>query len=121
MSELKLDAYEQYWREAAICALEEAGIDINGITSGQWDEIGTALRTSEQCRSQAFYTPESPLRSENERLSRKLKWERELEQCRECKGQGRLRYNAGPWAVDTGCHVCGGAGKIHPRSEREPA
>lgn len=117
---MNLDHYDRYWREAVMVAYEEAGCDIHAVTNDQWDEIACALRTSQECMSQAFYQPESPLIRENERLSDKLKWERELEGCQECKGRGRLEYLAGPWAVNTGCHVCHGTGKVHPRGEREP-
>lgn len=84
-------------------------------------EIGESLATSAECQSLAFHVPENPLIGENDRLSRKLKWERECEQCGTCRGRGRIQYSTGPWAINTGCHVCHGAGKVHPRGEREPA
>jgi len=116
----QLDCYEEYWREAAMCALEEAGVDIKVISSEQFDEVGRALRTSEECRSLAFHTPEHPAVGERDRLQRRLKWQQELEHCEPCKGTGRIRYNAGPWSIDTGCDRCRGAGKRHPRNELEP-
>lgn len=116
------DARAEYWREAMEYAFDGAGLwrVIEGLTSEQREEIGASLATSAECQSLAFYTPENPMIAENRRLERRLKWTRELEGCSTCGGQGRLQYNAGPWAVNTGCHTCHGAGKVHPRGELEP-
>lgn len=118
----KADPRAAYWREAVEYAFE--GVDlwhvIKDLPADKLDEIGASLATSAECESLAFHTPENPLKSENERLARKLKWQREMEHCDPCNGSGRLRYSAGPWLVDTGCAKCHGAGKVHPRGELEP-
>lgn len=117
------DAREAYWREAFEISMEEAGCGhlLKQMTEDQIKEVAWGIEGSHDNIGLAFHVPENPLRSENDRLSRKLKWERELNHCAPCNGSGRLQYNAGPWAVDTGCHHCSGAGKVHPRGERCPA
>ena len=112
------DAHDEYWRECVAIALDEAGVT---ATAEQIKEIAWAVRGGHENIDLAFYVPENPLKSENERLSRKLKWERDLVGCGECGGRGRLEYYTGPWAVNTKCHACHGGGKVHPRGEREPA
>jgi hypothetical protein len=112
-----------YWREALECAFEGCGLwdAIKDIPSAKLDELGESLATSAECESMAFHVPENPLRYENDKLAKKLRWERERESCGQCNGHGRISYNAGPWAVNTGCDKCHGEGKVHPRGEREPA
>lgn len=114
---------DEYWTESVRTAFDEAGLwnFVKDIPSAKWDEIGGALCVSAECESMAFHVPENPLRSECDSLKRKLRWEQELEGCDTCGGHGRLSYNAGPWAVNTGCDNCHGAGKVHPRGERQPA
>lgn len=104
-----------YWRESFEISMEEAGCGhlLKQMTEEQINDVAGGIEGCHDNIGMAFHAPESPLRSENERLLRKLTWERELEGCRECGGSGRLRYNAGPWGVNTGCHHCQGAGKVH--------
>ena len=45
---------------------------------------------------------------------KRLAEERSKVACRQCGGEGRLRYNAGPWGVDTECDRCHGEGKHLP-------
>lgn len=117
------DAHADYWREALQYAFDGCGLFhvIEPLSAEQLAELGSSLATSAECQSLAFHTPENPLKSDNERLARKLKWERERESCDKCGGHGRLEYSTGPWSVNTGCPVCHGAGKVHPAGEREPA
>lgn len=117
------DAREAYWLEAFEISMEEAdcGHLLKQMTDEQRKQVAWGIQGCHENIGLAFYTPESPLKSENDRLSRKLKWTRELENCGECGGSGRLKYMAGPWAVNTGCFKCGTSGKVHPRGEREPA
>lgn len=112
-----------YWQEAFENAMSDEGLWhlVEQMTPEQRASIGSALEGACETQSMAFYIPENPLRSENDRLQRKLRWERALVGCDECGGNGRISYNAGPWAVNTGCDKCHGAGKIHPGGEREPA
>lgn len=109
-----------YWRECIDSAFDDAGIF---ATDEQKELVAGAVEGGHENYGMAFGYDciPNPLRTENDRLARKLKWERELDGCSECGGRGRLQYNTGPWAVNTGCHVCHGAGKVHPRGEREPA
>jgi hypothetical protein len=117
------DAHDAYWLEAFEVSMEEAdcGHLLKRMTDEQRRNVAWGIQGSHENIGLAFYRPENPLKSENERLARKLRWERELESCGECCGTGRLQYNAGPWAVNTSCSACGQTGKVHPRGEREPA
>jgi len=114
---------DEYYQESFEIAMDEAGCGhlLAQMTPEQRAEIGGAIAGSVECEGMAFYRPESPLIGENDRLTRKLKWERELDPCGVCHGSGREKYNTGPWAVDTSCYKCHGQGKIHPLGEREPA
>ena len=112
-----------YYQEAFECAMDAAGCYhlIEQMTPEQRAEVGDGIAGSVECEGMAFYRPENPMLGENDRLRRKLKWERELDQCGVCHGTGREKYSAGPWAVDATCYKCHGQGKNHPRGEREPA
>ena len=112
-----------YWQEAFEVAMEEAGCAhlLAQMTDEQRAEIGGTLAGSAECESMAFATPPNPMIAENKSLERKLKWERELETCGECKGRGRLVEQWGPWTSNSQCHKCYGTGKVHPHNEREPA
>jgi len=114
---------DDYYREAFEVSMDEAGCWhlVEQMTTEQRAEVGAGIAGSAENEGTAFYRPESPLIGENDRLKRKLRWERELTGCPTCGGDGRLSYNAGPWAVNTGCDVCHGAGKVHPHGEREPS
>jgi len=118
-----MSAQKDYWLETFEISMEEAGCGhlLAQMTPKQRDDVAGGIEGSHENYGMAFHQPANPMIAENERLSRKLRWQRELEPCRECTGNGRLRYNAGPWAVDTSCDKCQGAGKVHPRGDREPA
>lgn len=109
-----------YWRECIDCAFDEAGID---ATDDQRELVAGAVEGAHENHGMAFGRDRipNPLRAEADSSKRKLNWERERVGCGECGGRGRLEYNTGPWAVNTGCHVCHGEGKVHPRGEREPS
>lgn len=117
------NAHAEYWREAVMYAFE--GCDlwdvIKDVPMEKLTKVGASLATSAEHQSHAFYVPENPMISENGRLSRKLKWERERTTCQTCNGRGVLEYSAGPWWVTTGCDTCNSSGKVHPHGEREPA
>lgn len=115
-------AQTEYWREAVMLAFE--GINrfdvIEGLSKEQLDEIGEALAVSSENQSMAFgwdvasANRSAELRREEDNLRSELRRERAKVTCRECNGAGRLRYNAGPWAVDTGCMKCNGEGRHDP-------
>lgn len=117
------DARAEYWREAFVVSMDDAGCGdlLKQMTEEQIQNVAGGIEGCHENIGMAFHQPENPMIGRNRQLERKLKWERELEGCAECGGHGRLEYNAGPWAVNTGCHACHGAGKVHPRREREPA
>jgi len=114
---------DDYYQECFETAMSDMGLWhlVEQMTAEQRANIGDAIAGAVENVGLAFYTPENPMIRENDRLTRKLKWERELVGCRPCKGSGRLQYNAGPWVVDTQCDYCHGAGKVHPYNEREPS
>lgn len=97
-----------YWIECISCALDE--IDLP-LTKEQIEHLAKAVEGGHECYGMAFYQPEHPAVGELARTQAELKAERALVFCVECQGSGRLRYNSGPWAVDTQCHKCNGNGK----------
>ena len=113
---------DDYYQECFETAMSDEGLDhlLRQMTAEQRASIGDAIAGAVENEGMAFYRPENPMIGENARLSQKLRWQRELEHCHPCNGSGRVQYNAGPWAVDTGCTACNGDGKVHPRGEREP-
>jgi hypothetical protein len=114
---------DDYWQEAFEIAMDDAGCGelLAQITKEQREFIGAALAGSRECESLAFHVPENPMIERNARLERALKWERELEHCRDCNGTGRIEYRAGPWWCNSGCDTCHGDGKVHPRREARPS
>lgn len=114
---------DDYYQECFECAMSDEGLWhlVEQMTAEQRANIGGAIAGAVENVGMAFHTPENPMIENNKRLERKLRWEREREHCKECNGTGRIQYMAGPWHCDTGCHVCAGAGKVHPRKEVEPA
>ncbi|WP_066795218.1 hypothetical protein [Sphingomonas soli] len=113
---------DAYWRECFEISMDEAGCGhlLAQMTPEQIADVAGGIQGGSENIGMAFYVPENPMIRENERLSAKLRWERELWPCNPCNGSGRLRYNAGPWAVNAHCDACNGAGKVHPRGVRAP-
>jgi DnaJ-class molecular chaperone len=117
-----MSAQSDYWREAVMEAFE--GINrfdlVKDLTKEQLDDIGEALATSSECQSMAFgwdvasANRYADIQRTEDNLRKEIRKERDKVTCRECGGQGRLRYNAGPWAVDTGCMKCNGEGRHDP-------
>lgn len=114
---------DAYWRECFEVSMDEAGCGhlLAQMTDEQIENVAGGIQGGSENIGVAFYVPENPMIGENERLTRKLRWERELEACGDCSGSGRLKYQAGPWAVNGSCTRCGCSGKVHPRGEREPS
>jgi hypothetical protein len=102
-----------YWKECVSVAAEECDAD---LSSDQITYIANAVQVAHENYGMAFYSPPAGehIMRENKQLARELARERAKVFCDGCKGTGRLRYNAGPWAVDTQCSKCHGHGKIDP-------
>ena len=51
--------YDEYWQEAFECALDGEGLYhlVEQMTTEQRQSVGKSLRISQECMSQAFYTP----------------------------------------------------------------
>lgn len=98
----------EYWRA---CLDEILGDD--GLSSERMAEIARDVDSAASMQSEAcgYLNIPNPDRAEISRLEGALKKERDMVFCAPCKGTGRLRYNAGPWGVDTTCDTCRGAGK----------
>lgn len=103
----------EYWDEAlgdSLCQIDR----FEALTSEERRKVAKHLAGWAESQSMAFYTPESPEPREIKHLEGELRKERSKIGCDECGGAGRLRYNAGPWAVNTECHKCQGEGKVLP-------
>ena len=108
---------DEYWVECVSIALNDAGIsasreqilEIAGAVQGCHENIGMSfgddVASANWCASQ---------RREVDDAKKALRHEVEKVVCRSCGGHGRLKYNAGPWAVNTECDACRGDGKVHP-------
>lgn len=116
-------SHADYYQECFEVAFDEQGLWhlVEQMTAEQRAAVGKALADAVATSSMAFHVPENPLIAEKSLLERKLKYERELQHCTPCAGSGRLQYHAGPWAVNTDCHHCNGAGKVHPFGKAVPA
>lgn len=101
-----------YWREAFMTALEDAGVDFpdsEAIDRGArslmiaHDQVGMAF---------GYDCIPDPRETEIKDLKRKLTIEESKVVCPECKGKGRL-YSQGPHhGSDTECFKCRGQGKV---------
>lgn len=102
-----------YWRDCISEAAEACGLT---LTIEQLQCLAEGASGGHECYGMAFYSPPAGeyLTGENERLRRELRAERDKIGCADCGGTGRLRYNSGPWAVNTGCSKCNGEGKHAP-------
>jgi len=71
---LKLDSRDEYWREAAMCALEPY-LNLDRISPIEWDYIAASLALSAECQSMAFGHDciPNPLDAEVRELKTKLK------------------------------------------------
>ena len=109
-----------YWRECIDVAFDDAGIE---ATDEQKELVAGAVEGAHQNYGMAYGHDciPNPLRVENDRLSRRVKWERERVVCGNCKGRGRI-ITVGPYhSSDSECWKCRGDGKVHPRGEGEPS
>lgn len=100
-----------YWLECLAQSLEEHGVT---ASAGQLTAIARDVERAHECYGMAFYQPENPMIDELKEAKAALRKERDKVLCRSCSGSGRLRYNAGPWGIDTQCHKCHGEGKHAP-------
>lgn len=113
------DPYIDYWSDAlgeALCEIDK----FNALTSDERTKVAKSLQMAHECYGMAFGHDvasanfSANARREEQMLRKELERERNKVVCRECGGGGRLRYNAGPWAVDTGCTKCNGDGRHDP-------
>lgn len=108
---------DEYWIECVSNALEDAGVKAN---ADQIAMIANDVQGAHECYGMAFGhdVASSNWHANNEREKTALKkavvHEKEKVNCPDCKGEGRLRYNTGPWAVNTECSKCRGDGRLHP-------
>ena len=114
---------DDYWQEAFEIAMDDAGCGelLKQMSKEQRAEIGGALCGASENEGMASHMPENPLHSENERLSRKLRWQKVLIYCETCNGRGRI-ITPGPYhSSDSQCWKCHGDGKVHPHGEVMPS
>ncbi|MDX1117068.1 hypothetical protein GOL29_03330 [Sinorhizobium medicae] len=113
------DPYVDYWADAlgdALCEIDK----FNALTSEERAKVAKSLHMAHECYGIAFghdvisRNYSAARRDEEGRLRKEVQRERDKVVCRECGGAGRLRYNSGPWAVDTGCMKCNGDGRHDP-------
>jgi len=109
VSSAKMD----YWTECVSIAAEECGLP---MTQEQLEHVAGAVEGAHECYGMAFYSPPAGehLSSEISRLKKELADERSKVVCGSCGGSGRLKYNTGPWAVDSHCSRCNGEGRHKP-------
>ncbi len=110
--------HQEYWSEVISEALCEIG-KFDLVTSDEIVSLGKYLASSADTHQAFGYdVAGANLAGETQRkednLRKELRRERDKVTCRECRGLGRLNYNAGPWAVDTECDKCRGAGRHDP-------
>lgn len=103
--------HAEYWQECLAQSFEEHGVT---ATTEQLAAIAKDVEGSHQNYGMAFYEPENPMIDELKQAKAALRKERDKVFCRPCAGSGRLRYNAGPWGIDTQCNKCHGEGKHAP-------
>lgn len=110
------DPHVDYWMDALGYALE--GIDrfdlFESLTLEQRQDVAQSLRTSAECESQAFYSPEPPSVSEADRLRAELAAERRKIICRSCNGTGTEVSYGGTMMSRSQCWKCRGDGRHAP-------
>ena len=115
----KRDYQDEYWGEAVADALYSVGKDTL-FSQDEINEIASSMRISAEMQSQAFGWDvadrnfRATQEDEKDSLRKELRRERAKVNCRSCGGYGRLKYYAGPWAVDTECPKCHGEGRHDP-------
>lgn len=112
-----MSARKDYWIECVSDALEDAGVV---ASADQIELIAHTVEGAHENYGMAFGddVATSNWLAANERekttLKKEIVFEHEKVSCPSCGGAGRLKYNAGPWGVNTGCSKCQGDGKLHP-------
>lgn len=98
----------QYFKECLESSFNEHGIS---ATNDQILAIASDVQISHENIGLAFYTPESPLVGEVEKLKKDLEYERALVHCETCNGKGRIQ-SYGPYhGSNSDCFRCNGRGK----------
>jgi hypothetical protein len=102
---------EDYFADCLAESFDEHGVT---STPEQLKAVAKDVALAQENIGMAFYEPENPAIRELSDTKRELAKERSKIGCRPCGGTGRLRYNSGPWGVDTQCDKCHGEGKHVP-------
>ena len=114
MSEkLKSCPYTEYWKECISEALDEAGVI---ATTEQITTIASIVEGSHENYGMAFGHDciPNPLRSENEKLKKKLRDEQDKILCEVCNGKGKLISYGGTFQAESQCWKCRGEGRYLP-------
>jgi hypothetical protein len=104
----------KYWEEAFCAALEDAGLPLP--TDQQIKQAASVLEGAHENYGMAhgYDCIPNPVQTENDRLSKLLKDEREKVHCRECNGHGRIESQGPYHGSNTQCWKCHGEGKHKP-------
>ncbi len=102
---------KEYWQEAVTSALDEISIS---LTKEQISIMADNIQISHENIGLAFHTPESPLKSESNRLEEELQKEREKVHCKKCNGSGRITDDDGVRSSNSECFKCRGEGRHKP-------
>lgn len=99
-----------YWKECISIAADECGLS---LTDEQLECIAGAVEGGYENYGMAFGYDciPNPLQSENDRLIRELRKEKEKVLCETCNGRGRI-ITQGPYhSSDSECWKCRGEGR----------
>lgn len=102
-----------YWVICAESILDEFDLS---LPSGQIEAFASRMRDAAEMESEScgHYLIPNPETERANKAESALRIEQSMVGCAPCGGTGRLKYNTGPWAVDTQCDRCGGKGKHRP-------
>lgn len=101
-----------YYCEAMAESFSEHGIS---ATSEQIEAVVRDMDMAREHEGQAFYVPENPMISENERLRAQLKIEQDKIGCLECNGRGSVTTTFGVRSSTSRCDWCNGEGRVSLR------
>lgn len=120
---MRVESYRiEFWEEAvgdAFCQIDKWEV-FETLTKDEQKKLGENLARWAESEGSAYgwdvasSNRSAELRREEDDLRKELQRERNKVTCRECNGHGRLRYSAGPWAVDSSCDRCNSTGRHDP-------